>query len=147
MKYLSQPFSSKLNKMGIKHGESKREMYWIRISEGNEWGLMIISPGEEVRGFTKVGWKVTPAYDLASIMDKEALRVMFGTESTITINCPDCEKAGDAIPECFECGGTQKSEIKVKVDTKKVEIEAHQLLDKYLAGGMEAVEKYLEEVL
>lgn len=25
--------------------------------------------------------------------------------------CPDCEKAGDLIPECFYCGGTGKGEM------------------------------------
>ena len=154
MKYLPQKLSKKLHKMGVVCSSG---VYWCDGDLGHKSMLRFYAEfamdQEENKNLLGCGacsgepemWheddidEITPAYDLASILDKEALKVMFGEKRTLCIFCS--RKMIKLV--CQGCG-----HIDPPTKTERGwKYHAHQITDKYLAGGLEACERYLEEVL
>ena len=140
MKYLSQKLSKKLHKMGAVC--SSGVAHWRGITHWKtkpniigKWILGVVTHDLPREYWVKPQswWKkhyyneVTSAYDFASIMDKEALKVMFPGENRIPVPLGKYEKTW-------------------VYEEKYIEV-AHQITDKYLAGGLAEVNLFLEEVL
>lgn len=153
MKYLPQKLSSKLHKMGVVCSSG---MWHVQTNHSITMGKRTIPERWQItgEGFAeryKPEHKA-PAYDLASILSKEALIKMFGKEMVDEESGLTKKELEILYKQRIE---EQKNSTKLLpailhgeyFDKPAYQYQAYQILDQYLAGGMEAVEKYLEGVL
>lgn len=155
--YFSKDLCQKLDKMGVACGN--HDMY-----VGKEvWNETMQSDYETESTQPRSTW--VKAYDFASIMRPEALMAVFGEQDALRIGLHkegyvEAWAAEHYNEKNHKYGkGASRERVKTVAEgdweywkkTGKVKPEyifhAHQLLDAYLDGGLQAVEQYLLEYL